>query len=380
MAVLELSQLGGVLVDLWVKIITWFTSGVSSYVWAVVLLTIAIKIIMTPLDFFNKKSSRKNTKMQAVIQPQLEKLKKQYGNDQALYNQKMTELYKANNYNVMGSCLFMLVNLALTLTIFISLLNGLNAMASIRIKKQYGDLKQTYYQTVQQEILNGKTEQESIEIAQNQVIIKYNEVKESWLWIKNIWKADTTTSSIPSFDEYANIAGSFEIAGETYEYKKLTDEQKAQVKAEYETIMNPLKEKEGKANGYYILLVLIVGTSILSQYMMQKKLTGKKDKNQEEKSADPTAGVNKFMLILMPVLLGSFALSSNSVFAIYLLTSQIISIATTPLIDLVIDKTEKKVYEEKKASSTPIYSRENLAKHEGENQKQSSRKKGDKND
>jgi YidC/Oxa1 family membrane protein insertase len=94
----------------WETIIFAFTAGIANYAWAIIVLTLLIKLVMLPFDFFNKKFMRKNTKMQALIKPELDVIKKKYGNDQKLINQKTLELYKKHNYNMGGSCLFMFIN------------------------------------------------------------------------------------------------------------------------------------------------------------------------------------------------------------------------------------------------------------------------------
>lgn len=359
MAILN-SFLAGILVDSWINIISWFNSTVGNYAWAIILLTVIIKLVLTPLDFFNKKVTRKNSNMQKVIQPELEKLQKKYGNDKNLYNQKMSELYKSHNYNVVGSCLFMIINLVVTFTIFISLLNGLNSMASSKITAQYQNLKTTYEQVYQVEydfaIAEEQTDDEAKIFATGKarqaVVIKYDEIKDSFLWVKNIWKADTTTNSIPSFSEYLSLASKVTYEGEVIETKKLTDEQKEVLQTEYDLVMTPLREEVGSANGYYILLILVVGTAILSQWLAQRKMSvGGSTAN------NPAAGTSKIMMFLLPVILGVFALSSNSVFALYLLTSQVVGIATMPLIDLVIDKIEKNNEQKKQKATLPNYNR-----------------------
>lgn len=357
MAILNNSQLG-FLVQMWINIIEWISNAIPSYAWAIVLLTIGIKLLMLPLDFYNKKVSRKNSQMQSVIQPQLEKAKAQYGHDQTLYNQKMNEIYRGNNYNVLGSCLFMVINLALTFTIFISLLNGMNEMASIRITQQYTALQETYNQTL---VLNEeKTEEEKQELANQAVVIKYDEVKDSWLWIQNIWKSDTITNSIPTFDEFIKVAKKIEFDGQEYQTKNLTKQlseaEYTQVKEEYENIMTPLRSEVGRNNGYYILVAMVVLTSILSQWLTMRKM-----KPAKANPNDPTQSTNKIMMVLLPILLGSFALSSTSMFSIYLVVSQIVAIMFTPLIDLLIDHGQDKVKTTKKINkNTPIYSRENV--------------------
>ena len=63
---------------LWQTLINFFEDFLLNYAWAIILLTICIKLILTPLDFLNKKVARDNARMQAAVAPQMAKLQKQY--------------------------------------------------------------------------------------------------------------------------------------------------------------------------------------------------------------------------------------------------------------------------------------------------------------
>lgn len=304
--------------------------------------------------------------MQAKIQPQLAKLQQKYGNDKNVYNQKVAEVYKANNYNVVGSCLFMLVYLVVTLVIFITLFSGLNAMASKKIIGEYDALKQTYNAAYTTQIEGGATENDAIEYANGQVRIKYNEIKKefSWLWIDNVWKSDMPTNSIPSADDYLKIARTVRIDEEDVAIKNLTAEQKEEFKAEYAKVMTPLEKTEGRTNGFLILTVLTVATAFLTQWLAWRK-------NKKTTGDNPMASSGKIMMIIMPLMLGFFALTYNAVFALYLLTSQIIALASTPLMDLVLDKVEKSAEQKQVQAVTMDYSRTNIPKNKDHKQKKS---------
>ena len=228
----------------WEKIIMAFHNGIPNYAWAIIVFTIVIKLVMLPFDLLNKYVTAKNTRVQTAIQPELEKIQKQYGNNKQVLNQKTMELYKKHNYNVTGSCVIMLVNMALTLFIFITLFSGLNSMAAYKVQYQYNEIQKSYYSVEDygndniSEIYAGyykdyvanNTKQDgtydaalatadaktktkeylaslNTDLAKENALNRYNEVKESWLWIDNIWKADTPwTNSVASFSEYSNSA------------------------------------------------------------------------------------------------------------------------------------------------------------------------------
>ena len=347
---------------MWTKVISWFNGAIGNYAWSIILLTLAIKVLLLPLDFFNKKTSRKNSQMQAKIQPQLAKLQQKYGND----NQKVAEVYKANNYNVVGSCLFMLVYMVVTLVIFITLFSGLNTMASKKIIGEYDALKQTYKTAYTTQIEGGATEDVASEYANGQVRIKYNEIKKefSWLWIDNVWKSDMPTNSIPSADEYLKIAKTVTVGEEDIAVKNLTADQKEEFKVEYAKVMTPLEKTEGRTNGFLILTVLTIASAFLTQWLSWRK-------NKKTSGDNPMASSGKIMMILMPLMLGFFALTYNAVFALYLLTSQLIALASTPIIDLILDKMEKVAEQKQSQTAVMEYSRTNIQKNKDHKQKKS---------
>ena len=60
---------------LWENIIKWF-AGVGNFGVAIILLTLCLKLLLLPLDFWNKSVSRKMTANNALMQPELEEIKK----------------------------------------------------------------------------------------------------------------------------------------------------------------------------------------------------------------------------------------------------------------------------------------------------------------
>ena len=61
---------------LWASIINWLDGGIASYALVIFVLTLLIKLIMLPFDFYNKYVSKKNMKMQTEIAPELNKINK----------------------------------------------------------------------------------------------------------------------------------------------------------------------------------------------------------------------------------------------------------------------------------------------------------------
>ena len=128
----------------WEKIIMAFHNGIPNYAWAIIVFTIVVKLVIFPLDFVNRRISAKNAKVQALVQPEIEDIQKKYGNNKQMINQKTMEIYKKHNYNVTGSCVIMLVYMALTLFIFITLFSGLNNMAAYKVGSQYQEMENAF--------------------------------------------------------------------------------------------------------------------------------------------------------------------------------------------------------------------------------------------
>lgn len=89
------------------KILIWSHSLVGNWGWAVVLMTILVRLLVMP---FNIASYRSMKKMQ-LIQPQLASLRERYKNDPAALNRESMLMMKENKVNPLGGCLPMLLQM-----------------------------------------------------------------------------------------------------------------------------------------------------------------------------------------------------------------------------------------------------------------------------
>ena len=76
---------------MWESLIKWIQGGVGNYAITIILLTLLIKFVLLPLDFYQKYITRVNQKKQAAIQPELDKINARYANNKDLLNQKTME-------------------------------------------------------------------------------------------------------------------------------------------------------------------------------------------------------------------------------------------------------------------------------------------------
>lgn len=85
-----------------------------NYAFSIVIFTLITKIIMFPLSV----KTQKSTAAMQALQPKLEKLKKQYGNNQEKYNEATMQLYNEEGVNPMASCLPMFIQFPILYGIF----------------------------------------------------------------------------------------------------------------------------------------------------------------------------------------------------------------------------------------------------------------------
>jgi YidC/Oxa1 family membrane protein insertase len=87
---------------------------VGNWGWAIIILTILIKLVFYPL---NAKAGRSMAQMK-VLQPKMEKLKQMYGEDRQKLNQAMMELYRTEKINPLGGCLPILVQIPVFIALY----------------------------------------------------------------------------------------------------------------------------------------------------------------------------------------------------------------------------------------------------------------------
>ena len=87
---------------------------VANWGWAIVLLTVLIKLAFYPLSAASYKSM---AKMKAVS-PRLLALRERYGSDKAKLNQAMMELYKTEKINPLGGCLPVIIQIPVFLALY----------------------------------------------------------------------------------------------------------------------------------------------------------------------------------------------------------------------------------------------------------------------
>lgn len=354
---------------MWEFFIFGLENLVKNYGLTIILITLAIKLIMLPFDFFNRYINKRNSAKMAIIQPELQKLQTRYGSNREVLNQKTMELYKKHNYNVMGSCLGMLINMVVTMVIFFTLFSGLNKIAAYKIYTEYQTL-QTEFETVvggQLEVVDVEAEGENpatqkiqvvvkneqgeetnrfdltdelTQTASQAVIEKYDEIKEDFLWIKNIWRPDTSASVVLSYKDFISNAKIDKTELNELIYNKVT---------------NPIKNKYDGWNGYFILIILSALITYLSSQV--SVWMGKAKAKKTGKPYVDAMAQNKIIIYILPVVMALFTLFYNAMFAIYIVTGAFFGLITSPLMTLLVDKAYDKAVKKEEEKVKVSYSR-----------------------
>jgi len=101
-------------------VLEWFHKLVNNWGWAIILLTILIKLVFYPLSVVSYRSMAHMRKMQ----PRMAALKERFGSDKQKLNQAMMELYKTEKINPLGGCLPILVQIPVFISLYWVLLES----------------------------------------------------------------------------------------------------------------------------------------------------------------------------------------------------------------------------------------------------------------
>lgn len=91
-----------------------FYNFTQNYGLAIILFAFVVKVVLFPMSLKGKKSMIQMN----MLSGKLDQLKKQYGKDQARYNQEMQKLYEREKINPMGGCLWSFLPLLILLPLY----------------------------------------------------------------------------------------------------------------------------------------------------------------------------------------------------------------------------------------------------------------------
>ncbi|MED9958559.1 MAG: YidC/Oxa1 family membrane protein insertase [Christensenellales bacterium] len=297
-------------------------SIVGSHGWTVVIFTILIRLVLLPFDYKSRKSMRRMEK----INPQLQALQKKYGNDREKLQRKQAELYRKEKINPLGSCLPML----LTFPVLIIMFGAMRNVANEELVKSLLAI---------QHAVEGLTDPDAIRA----VLPALDTLVEPFLWIKNLWVADSPFNPVLPVASNALAAVGSSIEG------LITAEQMTALQAfiDGEIYQNIILPHYGATvipgvtmnllivqlsiytipNGYFILPVC----SAVSQYLITKLTPQAAAQNTAQNNTDPTArsmgSMNSFMKWFFPIFSLWICATSNAAFSLYWVVTNLVSMA-----------------------------------------------------
>jgi len=402
---------------MWESILDWLESGIVNYGWVIIVFTLLVKLCLSPLDLLIRFSNKKQTLVQRKLAPQIARINKKYANDKNQAQLQTNALYKKEGFNVFSSCIVMLVNLVVTMTVFLTLFNALRVESAYKAISQYDAMEVAYTQSYNEKLdevktdfknkltsynkdssgndfnysshqtlfegdagifniyysllpvlnengetvalteaqtallnttlTNGTSSKTISTLLQDSGLIAHNSAKESaskawkktkdsWLWIENIWVADSYNSPVPTYKELVELAKNSKNSS----YIKYAENINADL---YSAITGSVRAENNRWNGYFILAVLAAATSFLSQYIteLMNKSKNKQVNNMLEQN-NPTGGTMKFMKFLLPAMMVIFVLTSSSAFGIYIVWSSILSSGLSALLGVIVNACYKK--------------------------------------
>jgi YidC/Oxa1 family membrane protein insertase len=102
--------------------LTGFYALIPSYGLAIILLTLAVRIILLPLSIKQTRSMREMQK----IQPEVKKIQAKHKGDRQKMNEEMMALYKEHGVNPLGGCLPLLLQMPVLIGLFYVIRNPTN--------------------------------------------------------------------------------------------------------------------------------------------------------------------------------------------------------------------------------------------------------------
>lgn len=92
---------------------------VGNYGWAIILLTVVIRLVMWPLGV----SQQRSMKMMQTLQPKLKAIQDRYKSDPQVMQRKMMEFYKEHKFNPMSGCFPLLLQMPIFILLYSALMS-----------------------------------------------------------------------------------------------------------------------------------------------------------------------------------------------------------------------------------------------------------------
>ena len=310
----------GFISQLFGYILNWLYSFFNNYGVAIIIFSIALRVLLIPITIKQQKSIKKNEQ----LQKEMMEIQKKYKNNPEKLNQETIELYKREKMSPFSGCLSSILQIIIILSVFWLVSQPLTYMRRIDtsfIDKYVNEMKESGYNAN-----NSYTQIAVIDYAQT----KYQEIEKS-LQDENVENIEELEAKR---DEYNQLRLNMDFLG-----------------------LDLSKVPNQSLNDWrvYIIPVLYVITSIISikiTTITQKKKNAEDKKenivvdteNNKEEEIDPAAQMeqmNKSMMYMVPFMSVMIAVIAPLGLALYWLVSNVLMIIERLIITKIIDKIEQ---------------------------------------
>jgi YidC/Oxa1 family membrane protein insertase len=265
------------------SLLYWLYGIFGDYGIAIIVFTVAIKLILMPLNIKQIKSSMKTQ----ALQPELKKLQDRYKNDREKLNEEMVKFFKENNHNPASGCVGILVQTPILLVIFQVFRNPISNM-----------LKGGEYVT--------KLFSEMKVVTEAEVIFNYTTEVATRLVSDNIIPLGLSDKII-DIQDGMKFLGIFDLA-KTPTYK--------------------MELLRGEPNVYLPLLLLIATLTIVT-FLSTKMMSGMRknpNNNMDDETSKKMAATNSTLMLLMPIMLAVFSFQVPAALTFYWLIGTVFQV------------------------------------------------------
>ena len=335
----------------------------------IILFTLVLKVLPLPLDIYSRAATKKNALKMEKMRPQLEKLQKQYANNKQLYTQKMMALYKKEGYSTFAACLPTLF----TLVFFIIVITAFNKYSSYANLNTFNEMAKAYNAGIVEqvnetddleivlndEVITGykagatvrfKTDstltddeknalsEKIVKAAQDKAADCYFEEskKMKFIWVKNIWIPDLPwKKAFVSESDYNSL---FTYSKGMFKRAMIDSDIKGKENYELLTGSDKLKDVKNQPNGYLGLVIISIASMLVQQIIMTKSQKAQMELQSVDGANGQAATTAKMMTWMMPIMFGVFSFMYSGAFSLYLIVSTLFSLATTTIINIIVEK------------------------------------------
>lgn len=384
------------------KLVRLMHGWIGNYGWTVVVFTVFLKILMTPLDIWQRVSSRKSTLRMQKMQPIIAEIDKRYGANTQRANDEKQKLYKKQGFSAFAMCLPLIISMV----IFFVMFGGLREYSTYSSVTNFQNLSGTYFDEYYKQVKADGKAFYTLTYKDKDGNVAYTTFHERIEELLGEEAADFSASDTFMRDNYSesnvnayieaiNLLQSSDNLGVAAcaKYHDAALEQVSQYykdhheswlwinnvwqpdtwatimpkysdrtngfsstvnmskfgsdegRSHYEAIWGAVAKtggygKNGSWNGLMLLPVLSVALSFLSIFLSQRLDRRVRKGEQQQMPAQNTqqAASNKMMMIMMPLMMAFFGFMYTGAFAIYMVCNYLLSLISTAALAFPVEK------------------------------------------